>query len=315
MQGAPSAMPPQTNPPIPASTQHSADEHVASRPGEWAYIILRYGLALFLLLYGFAKLTGAQFTILDSELDKRMGHVSGFWLTWYYFSFSKIYGTIIALVQIAGAVLLMFRRTTLLAAFLLLPVLANIVLIDVFYGIDLSGTLMAAILLVALLVLLAYHKNELIQLFWVRQNTVFPSAPGSFGQMITQWATRIVLILACATFAYWVANYNNRAPTPIDGVWHLIRVEPASSGEGLPATIFFERNRAHLCVFKYGEDHYRWHDFRLDSRAHAIEIWQDWQTKGANIFSGHYELYLDRLTLTGTLREGASATLVLERIQ
>jgi hypothetical protein len=92
-------------------------------------------------------------------------------------------------------------------------------------------------------------------------------------------------------------------------------VEPASSGGGLPSTIFFERNRAHLCVFKYGEDHYRWHDFRLDPRTHVIEISQDWQSKGAGIFSGRYELYLDRLTLTGTFLDGETATLILEKIQ
>ena len=49
----------------------------------------RYGAALVLLVYGFAKINGSQFTILDSELDKPMGRVSGFWLTWYYFGYSK----------------------------------------------------------------------------------------------------------------------------------------------------------------------------------------------------------------------------------
>jgi len=43
--------------------------------------IVRYGAALVLLVYGFAKINGSQFTILDSELDKPLGQVSGFWLT------------------------------------------------------------------------------------------------------------------------------------------------------------------------------------------------------------------------------------------
>jgi len=47
------------------------------------YRLLRYGTATILLVDGFAKLNGSQFTILDSELDKPMGQVSGFWLTWY----------------------------------------------------------------------------------------------------------------------------------------------------------------------------------------------------------------------------------------
>src|SRR5436190_13158380 len=99
--------------------------------------LLRYGSAAVLLVYGFAKLNGSQFTILTSELDKPMGQVSGFWLTWYYFGYSPFFGTFIALAQIGGGVLLMFRKTTLLGSCLLLPVVTNIILIDIFYRIAL----------------------------------------------------------------------------------------------------------------------------------------------------------------------------------
>ncbi|PYS27157.1 MAG: hypothetical protein DMF75_20930, partial [Acidobacteria bacterium] len=54
----------------------------------WFYRALRFFVAAFIILYGFAKLNGSQFTILASELDKPMGQVSGFWLTWYYFGYS-----------------------------------------------------------------------------------------------------------------------------------------------------------------------------------------------------------------------------------
>jgi hypothetical protein len=74
------------------------------------YSLLRYGVAAILLVYGFAKLNGSQFTILDSELDKPMGEVSGFWLTWYYFGYSKLYGSFIAFGQIGGAVFCSFAR-------------------------------------------------------------------------------------------------------------------------------------------------------------------------------------------------------------
>jgi hypothetical protein len=44
---------------------------------------MRCFAAFVVLVYAFAKINGSQFTILDSELDKPMGEVSGFWLTWY----------------------------------------------------------------------------------------------------------------------------------------------------------------------------------------------------------------------------------------
>jgi hypothetical protein len=288
----------------------------AARGGEEKlYIFLRYGLALFLLLYGFSKLFGAQFTVLDSELDKRLGRVSGFWLTWYYFSYSKIYGSLIAVIQIAGAVLLMFRKTTLLGACVLLPLLVNVALIDLFYGIDLDATLIAVVLLGGLLLLLARHKEELLDIFWRGQNRLFPEAAATLPRELGKWALRMAMIIGAAVFTYWVANYNNRAPTPIDGVWRVVRVEPASEAQGLPATIFFERNRAHLCVFKFNEYSYQWHHFEVDPRTHTIEFWQEWLKKGRSIFSGHYELFRDRLTLSGGFLDGAGeVTLSLERI-
>lgn len=129
------------------------------------HTILRYVAAFLVITYGFAKLNGSQFTILDSELDKPMGQVSGFWLTWYYFGYSKFYGNFIALAQVLGGVLLMFRRTTLLASCFLLPIIANIILVDIFYGIEFGALLVALIIGVALLIILQPHATELPERF------------------------------------------------------------------------------------------------------------------------------------------------------
>src|SRR6185436_11199328 len=111
--------------------------------------VLRYLVAVLIITYGFAKLNGSQFTILDSELDKPLGQVSGFWLTWYYFGYSQFYGNFIGLAQVLGGVLLMFGRTTLLGACLLLPIIANIILVDIFYVIDPGALLVAVFMEVA----------------------------------------------------------------------------------------------------------------------------------------------------------------------
>lgn len=114
--------------------------------------VARWLAAVIMIAYGFAKLTGSQFTVLDSELTRPMGEVSGFWLTWYYFGFSSIYGTIIALVEIGGGLLLIWPRTSLLGALVLLPVVGNIILTDIFF---LVGALPASItVLICLLMIL-----------------------------------------------------------------------------------------------------------------------------------------------------------------
>ncbi len=98
------------------------------RPARWI-------AACICILYGFAKINGSQFTVLDSELTRPMGEVRGFWLVWYFFGYSKAYGTLIACLEIGGGVLLTWPRTALLGSLVLLPVVVNIVLTDIFFGI------------------------------------------------------------------------------------------------------------------------------------------------------------------------------------
>jgi hypothetical protein len=262
--------------------------------------ILRYVVAFLVFTYGFAKLNGSQFTILDSELDKPMGQVSGFWLTWYYFGYSKFYGNLIALAQIVGGVLLMFRRTTLLACCLLLPIIANIILVDVFYAVDLGALLVAVFIEVALLVILKPHASELYDLFWVKQKSPAKSSPRI--ATIGRYAALVLLIALPAIFTYWVANYNNRFPTLLDGTWDVVEVSSnLQNTPDIPSVIFFERNRAHLCVFKQRDGSYDWHHFELNPEQRTITVWQRWLQKGAKIFEGHYETSGTRLLLNGRL--------------
>ena len=113
------------------------------------------------LLYGFAKVNKSQFTGLDSEIAKPMGEVSGFWLTWYYFGYSSAYGLLIALAQIGGGVLLAWPRTALIGALVLVPVFANIILIDIFFGVGIGPTLMALIAVVGLAAVIGPHTRRL----------------------------------------------------------------------------------------------------------------------------------------------------------
>jgi hypothetical protein len=227
------------------------------------------------ILYGFAKLTGAQFTVLDSELTKPMGEVSGFWLTWYYFGFSPIYGSIVALLQIVGGVLLFWPRTALLGALLLTPVIANIILIDVFYRIDIGATAVALLILGCLLAVIAPYRVHL-----QRAVLLEPARPG---KPLVRTAVVAGLLLACGGFTWWVANYNNRSPTSIDGVWSVVsQTEPAVPAWRL---VFFERNRANLVVFRSSDGTDEQHHFEMAADGTA-RVWQTWLTKGRLLMQG-----------------------------
>jgi hypothetical protein len=258
---------------------------------------VRFAAAFVMLFYGFAKINGAQFTILDSELDKPMGRVSGFWLTWYYFGYSPVYKTFLALAEIGGALLLMFQRTTLAGAFLLCAVLANVVMVDLCYGVDVGAMLIALMLLAGMVWLVAQEGETLKALFW--------PAAGDRSRW-GAWALRLALVASTFAWTYWTANYNNRLPTPLDGAWEVVQVEPSSLADQTPRRIFFEHNRAQMVVFRANDGSYAVHDFGIDEKSKSIRMWEEWLSRKKPIFEGSYALTESELLLDGTFSASPS---------
>ncbi len=258
---------------------------------------LRYPVAAVILFYGFAKLMGSQFTILDSELDRPMREVSGFWLTWYYFGYSAVYGNLIALVQVGGALLLTFRRTTLLGACILFGMMSNIVLVDVFYGIPQGAFFVALLLWCGLLGILLWYREPLLALFWPSPERV----GGSSRRRSVAWTLRVCMIAFAAGGTYWTANYNNRRPTPLDGRWDVAGAQ-GFPGKAVPSRIYFEHNRAHMAVFRYA-DSTATHHFEVDPAQRTIRVWDRWfrKTDDTQLFAGTYRLDAGRLELTGRM--------------
>ncbi|WP_143138956.1 hypothetical protein [Lentzea waywayandensis] len=267
-----------------------------------------------LVVYGFAKLNGSQFTVLSSELDKPMGDVSGFWLTWHYFGFSPIFGTLVALVQITLGVLLCWRKTTLMAACGGLGVLATITLIDLTYGVDASGTVMAAATTACLGFVVARHRADLVRVLWTDQHSTDTQG---MREVIVRVIIQVAVLVAAFAGTYWIANENNRAPTPLDGAWDVRTgtYHPVGTVHSVER-LYFEYNRAHLVVFRFDT---QWieHHFEVDPARRELRIWEQWLRKDTPLlFNGAYELTGDRLVITGTFDDNASPVrLELTRIR
>jgi hypothetical protein len=238
---------------------------------------VRWVAVVLSLLYGFAKLNGSQFTVLDSELTKPMGEVSGFWLTWYYFGYSPVYGNLIALLQIGGALLLAWPRTALLGALVMLPMFVNIVLIDLFYGIAFDAMLVAILIVACLAAVVGPHAGRLL-------GAVMLDVP-SRRTPVRAGALAVILAVAFG-FTWWVANYNNISPTSIDGVWTAV---PAADGPPPPwHQVFFERNRAFWVTFRAADGTDEQHHFEVDDKG-MVRIWESWLTKGTLLMEGRVE--------------------------
>ena len=80
----------------------------------WLRGVLRYFITFDVSIYGFGKIFKTQFATLYSRNDLPVGNLNGIELSWNYFGYSHSFAVILGLLQIGGAILLLFRRTSLL---------------------------------------------------------------------------------------------------------------------------------------------------------------------------------------------------------
>ena len=97
----------------------------------WDYFILtaRFLLAWTFLRYGSGKLTEGQFGISEAEMATQLKDLTLFKLSWYLFDHEP-FKSFIGVFQILCGLLLLLNRATLIGAFLFLPIVTTILIID-----------------------------------------------------------------------------------------------------------------------------------------------------------------------------------------
>jgi hypothetical protein len=111
------------------------------------YTFCRYFSATMILIYGFAKIIGTQFSTSLITYDTPVGALEGMDLVWFYFGYSYPYAVFIALSQITASFFLFFRKTVRLGSMLLICIMVNIVAVDIAFEVDFDAFIMAIVLL------------------------------------------------------------------------------------------------------------------------------------------------------------------------
>lgn len=132
--------------------------------------LIRYGIAFDLAEFGWTKIFHLQLVMPMSKLDLPYNSFTPPDIFWNFFSYSYPLGCIIAALQITGSLLLLFHRTRLVGVFILLPVLANILLMDIFYQIGFSVVVHTSIMMAGLFYLMALEFNRLKEFFFSTTN-------------------------------------------------------------------------------------------------------------------------------------------------
>ena len=127
-------------------------------------IFIRYYLAQYLLLYGYAKILKFQFPPPDlRRLSETYGESSPMGLAWTFLGFSNAFNYFMGFFEAIGGVLLLFRRTTLLGACIACTVMVNVVLINFCY--DVPVKLFSCQLLLFILFILSEDAKRLLYFF------------------------------------------------------------------------------------------------------------------------------------------------------
>jgi uncharacterized membrane protein YphA (DoxX/SURF4 family) len=130
----------------------------------------RYYLALILLPYGLFKIVPTQFSEPTVKMMLQMyGDSSPMGLLWNFMGYSTTYQIFGGLAEVLGAVLLLFRRTTLLGALVLVGVMTNVVMMN--YCFDVPVKLASTHYLLFAIGLAAVYGRPLVQLFLRNKST------------------------------------------------------------------------------------------------------------------------------------------------
>ena len=125
----------------------------------------RYILAILMVLYGIDKILGNFFDYQLFALDSKLSEVSEFQLTWFYYGKNHWQELFTGMMEFVPGLFLLYRRTYYVAAIILLPVTAQVFLLNLFFKIG-GITFPAAAILLACNLYIIYSQKEKIILFF-----------------------------------------------------------------------------------------------------------------------------------------------------
>ncbi|MEM1214470.1 MAG: hypothetical protein AAGJ82_02205 [Bacteroidota bacterium] len=127
--------------------------------------VCRWYVFLFLNIYGLGKIAGGQFwrrgQLPEALAQTPLVDVSAFDLCWTFMGYSYVYIFFIGASQLLGAWMLLWNQTKLLGVAVLVPIMANIIVIDWVY-LDAKGPIVNATIYFLMLLYILYYNREVV---------------------------------------------------------------------------------------------------------------------------------------------------------
>lgn len=129
-------------------------------------LAIRIYVFLMISLYGLGKIAGGQFHrrghLTETLAQTPLSEVGSFDLAWTFFGYSNAYILFIGLSQLIGGFMLLFERTKLIGVAALIPILLNIIVVDVCYAISPGALLSATTYLLLTLLIVWFNREKVI---------------------------------------------------------------------------------------------------------------------------------------------------------
>lgn len=167
------------------------------------YSGIRYAIAFNIASFGWKKFYGLQFIVPAEIAGLPMNQQTGEWLTWFYFGHSQAFGIIIAVIQIAGGYLLLFRRTVLIGSIILFALLSNLTLINIFYQMNAGALLQSLLLMIGVLFLILLDYKKLV-VFFLKTKSHLPSV--NFNSVLAKNMIRLSVIVLSLLYTIYIKS-------------------------------------------------------------------------------------------------------------
>jgi len=209
-----------------------------------AFVFFRFGL---LKLFGLHMSSSLIFD------DMPAGALSGYHLMDYFFGRAPVFKILIGSMQLVGATAILFRKTRWFGIFILLPVVANIVFMNIFYEIGGGITITAITLTIGLIYLLLQDKEKLKTIFFKSESSMpaFAFKNGSLKNILKVSSLAVSLIILIPSVKpisnmSILGKYNVSALSINDEIVPIDR-----NKDSVLTTVYFDENET--CVLRYND--------------------------------------------------------------
>jgi hypothetical protein len=265
----------------------------------YLHAIARYYLAFSLLSYGISKIFWNQFFIPEWALITNLSDLAPQHVLWSFMASSKSYQFFGGLMEIIPALLLLFRRTSLLGALVAIPVLLNVLMLNIGYDVGLK-LILFHLAIFAVFILLPDSKR-LISIFVFRSNiTIDVILPFIFNKM-KKWLYYtlkfgFILFIVVTDLIANIERSNAKSELSEGSILGMHQVKHFYLNNQVSPKYFeltywkrFVIYPNNQILIQFINDSISWHPIKADTTMNLIVIFSD-------IDSSFYKLYYTKIT-------------------